>query len=236
MRPAAVALMSAHWEERAPVRATSWERANVVHDFSGFPAALYELDYPAPGAPRLSRRIVALLSGAGVPADSDSARPLDHGAWVPLRFLYPEADVPVVELSLPFPRSPEGLGRIGKALAGLREEGVLLVGTGGLVHNLQRARFAERTAPADAWAREFEHWVMACLRNREMEKLCAYRREAPSASLAAPTPEHFDPLFFVVGASDERDRLETLYEGFEYGNLSMRTIAFAPDGAHRTED
>jgi 4,5-DOPA dioxygenase extradiol len=210
------------------VRVTSSDRMRVAHDFSGFPPALDELDYPAPGAPKLSQRIIDLLGRAGIAAATDPSHPLDHGVWVPLRFLYPSADVPIVEISQPVPRTPEEVSRIGRALAPLRDDGVLLLATGGLVHNLLRVRSRERKAPVDGWARMFEEWVIDRLKVRDLESLFAYRRNAPGAPLAAPTPEHFDPLFFVAGATDERDRLETIYEGFEYGNLSMRVVAFVP--------
>ncbi len=219
--------MSGHWEEDGPVRVTSWSRASVLHDFSGFPPALFRMDYPAPGRPDLTERILKLLSSAGIPAQAETSRPLDHGVWVPLRFLYPAADVPVIEVSQPVPRSARALMRMGRCLAPLRAEEVLLAGTGGLVHNLRQVRFDRRDVPVDPWARAFEDWILERLRSRDADGLEAYRRDAPFAALAAPTPEHFDPLFFAIGASDERDRAETIYEGFEYGNLSMRTIAWS---------
>jgi len=230
LSPRAAVVLSAHWEEPQPVHLTGAERTEVFHDFGGFPPELYELRYPAPGDPSLAAEIASLLEKDGVRAVVDRARKLDHGAWVPLRLLYPAADVPVVVLSLPRPRTPELLSRIGEILAPLRERGVLLVGSGGVVHNLARLRFGEKEAPVDDWAREFDEWVARRLAERDFLAILSYRTNAPHASLAVPTPEHFDPIFFVLGAAQPGDRAETLYEGFEYGNLSLRTFALRESG------
>jgi 4,5-DOPA dioxygenase extradiol len=229
MRPRGIVAVSGHWQEESPARVTTWLRAETLHDFSGFPPELERLEYPAPGDPDLAAKILGRLSESGIAAQADPSRPLDHGVWVPLLFLFPGAQVPVIEISQPLPPSPETLLAMGRALAPLRGEDVLLLATGGLVHNLRRVRMDGPDAPADAWAREFEDWVLERLRARDERGLLAYRREAPSASLAAPTPEHLEPLFFFLGAASRLDRLEDVYEGFEYGNLSMRTIALIPD-------
>lgn len=227
LRPRAIVVVSAHWEAPRPVRVTSSARPGIVHDFSGFPDELYRLDYPSPGDPELSGEIVEMLSEAGIGAAPDPARPLDHGAWVPLRFLRPSADLPVLQVSLPRPRSTREILAIGAALSALRERGVLLVGSGGVVHNLRRLRFDDRNAPPDDWAQAFEEWAIECIRREEIERLLRYREEAPSAALAAPSTEHLDPLFFVVGARQEGDRFRLVHSGIEYGNLSLAAFAFA---------
>ncbi|MGH9369166.1 MAG: DODA-type extradiol aromatic ring-opening family dioxygenase [Thermoanaerobaculia bacterium] len=142
-----------------------------------------------------------------------------------MRFLFPEADVPVVTVALPRPRSPKVVATIGSALSSLRERGVLLVGSGGAVHNLSRISFGARDAPPEPWAVEFDAWVAGRLRERDFEALLAWRELAPHAALAHPTTEHFDPLFVVEGAAARPDELESIYEGCEFGNLSMRTFA-----------
>ena len=224
-RPRAVAVVSGHWEERSPVRVTSSPAPPTIHDFSGFPEELYRLRYPAPGDPGLAARIVERLGNAGVPAALEPDRGLDHGAWVPLRFLYPEADVPVVEISQPVPRTPADALRIGGALAFLREEGVLLLGTGGIVHNLRRLDFADVPGRVADWARAFDSWIAGRLAELDVAAIASYRSLGPHAELAIPTPDHFDPIFVVLGAAFPGERVRTISEGFRYGTISMRSFA-----------
>ncbi len=225
--PDAVALVvvSAHWEEPWPLRVTAWERREIIHDFGGFPVALYNLDYAAPGAPGLASQIAVALRGAGFEVTLDDGRGLDHGAWVPLRLAWPAAAIPVLEVSLPVPRTPQQLFDLGRALRPLRRRGVLLIGSGGVVHNLRRVRFADEFAPADGWAVAFDQWASERIAAGEWQALLSYRSLAPHASLAVPTTEHFDPLFMVLGAALEGERATTIYAGFRYGNLSMRSFA-----------
>lgn len=225
-RPAALVVFSAHWEAAVPVRITSSERPRIVYDFGGFPEPLYQLQYACAGSPALAVEIAALLSGANIPATIDLVRGLDHGVWIPLRFLYPAANVPVVSVALPLPRTPRELIAIGAALAPLRERNVLLIGSGGIVHNLRRIVFDRIDAPVDEWAREFDNWVRDRLEDEDLDALADYRRTAPYAELAVPEPEHFDPLFAVLGARGKAERPKHVYEGFQYGNLSMRCTAF----------
>lgn len=226
-RPRALAVVSAHWEAPSPIRVTGAPRPTTIYDFSGFPDELYRLTYPSPGSPDLATEIVRLLSEAGLQAAIDPRRGLDHGAWVPLLHAYPAADVPVVEVALPVPRSPEGLLTLGQALAPLREDGILLVGSGGIVHNLPRLHWNDEDAVVDPWAKAFDDWVRARLTTLDSQAIAGYRDAAPHARLAVPTTEHFDPIFFVLGAASKRDRVVDIYEGFHYGNLSMRTFALA---------
>ena len=223
--PAAIAVVSAHWEAAGPVRVGASARPELIYDFSGFPGALYGLRYPCPGDPELAGEIARRLSEAGAPAVTDARRGLDHGVWVPLLRAFPAARIPVVQISLPEPRSPGGLVALGKALAPLRERGILIVGSGGLVHNLRRVHLDEKDAPVDGWARAFDEWVHDRLRGPGRDELVAYRG-APGASLSVPTAEHLDPLFVVLGASSPQDRLRDLHAGFFYGNLSMRSFQF----------
>jgi 4,5-DOPA dioxygenase extradiol len=225
-RPRAVVVLSAHAECRGPVRVNATRHPPLVYDFHGFPRALYDLRYPAPGAPDLAREIATALAGAGIEAALDEERGWDHGVWVPLRLLFPAADVPVVSVSLPMPRTESLLLALGAALRPLRGEGVLLLGSGGIVHNLRRLRPDDGETP-EPWAAAFDAWVDAHLLALDTNGLLAYASLAPHAELAVPTSEHFDPLFFVLGALDTRDRVETVYEGFRYGTLSLRSFALA---------
>jgi 4,5-DOPA dioxygenase extradiol len=226
-RPRAIVAVSAHWEAPGPVRVTAAERPAQIFDFSGFPPELYEVRYAPPGDPRLAEHAVRLLAEAGIPAVVDSRRGLDHGTWVPLRYAFPSADIPVVQVSLPASRSPADVAAIGKALGSLRDGGVLLAGSGGIVHNLRRVRFDDKRAPVDAWAAEFDGWVGERAQRLDLSGLSEYARRAPHAALAVPTSEHFDPLFFVLGAARPGDRPAVLYEGFHHGNLSMRSISLS---------
>jgi 4,5-DOPA dioxygenase extradiol len=224
-RPRAILVVSAHWEAPGAVRVTAAERPTLLYDFSGFPPELYDVRYPTPGDPALAAHVVGLLGKSGVTAVADPRRGLDHGAWVPIRHAFPSADLPVLEFSLSVPRTPDLLVQVGQSLAPLREDGVLLVGSGGIVHNLRRIRLDDKGAPVDPWAREFDAWVQERATSLDAGALAGYRREAPHAGESVPTSEHFDPVFFVLGAVLPGDRLFSLYEGFHYGNLSMRSFA-----------
>ena len=229
-RPAAIVIVSAHWEAAWPIRVGAAARPPLLYDFGGFPKALYELTYPAPGSPDLAGEVVRMLSDAGLPAEPDPTRGWDHGVWVPLRLLYPDASVPVVEVSLPLPRHPQTVLRMGAALAPLRRRGILLAGSGGLVHNLRLARLDRADGPIDEWARRFDDWARERIERRQKDELVRYREIAPHAELAVPASEHFDPLLFALGASEESDSTEQLSSGFRYQNLSLASFAFVRNG------
>jgi 4,5-DOPA dioxygenase extradiol len=173
------------------------------HDFGGFPEPLYRLQYPAPGAPELAEAVIERLHGAGVPAVPDARRPLDHGAWVPLMHLFPQAQVPVVQVALPASAGPREVYAMGQALAGLREQGVLVIGSGSMTHNLGEF-FGGRAAlndPPAAYANEFSRWVEDVVQRGDLEALLDYRARAPHAVHSHPTEEHFLPIFFALGAA-----------------------------------
>lgn len=223
-RPKAIVAVSAHWNTERPAVSTA-ERPETIHDFYGFPDELYRIRYPAPGDPALAERIVRLLDDRSFPAMLDPDRGLDHGAWVPLRFLYPDARVPVIEVSQPSGGSPERMLALGAALAPLRDEGIAIVGTGGVVHNLRRIDpAADASGRVADWAREFDSWFAGRLGEMDVEALADYRRRAPHAALAVPTPDHFDPIFAVLGAASAGERATTVHEGFRYGTISMRSF------------
>jgi 4,5-DOPA dioxygenase extradiol len=197
-----VLVMSPHWMAHHPDVMTQ-PRPPTWHDFGGFPEPLYRLQYPAPGSPALAQTVLASLRAAGLPGDADPTRPFDHGAWVPLLHLLPEADVPVVQLALPAADGPRELYALGRALAGLREQGILIIATGSMTHNL-REFFGGRPsleAPPAPYVQEFARWVEAALQANDRERLFDYRRQAPHALRAHPTDEHFLPLYFALGAA-----------------------------------
>ena len=223
--PRAVVVVSAHWQTPGPARVTSGDRPRTLHDFSGFPPALDSISYGCPGDPCLAGEVAGILIGAGIPATLDPARGLDHGAWVPLRLAFPRGDVPVVQVSMSPSPSASAAGSMGRALGLLRDRGVLLMGSGGIVHNLHLLRPDGDRGPVDSWALEFDAWVRDQVGRLDTEALTNYRRLAPHAGLAAPTSEHLEPLHFVLGAARPGDRVVDVYEGFIHGNLSLRTFA-----------
>ncbi len=220
----ALVVVSAHWETHGGVRVTASAAPPLIYDFGGFPEAMYRLTYPCPGEPQLAQRIVSLLSGAGLPAVADVERGLDHGTWVPLRLALPAARMPVVQVSMPRGALAEDVARIGEALRPLRSEGVLLMGSGGMTHNLRRVVFQDKADPVEPWAQAFDGWVAERLAARDFSGLRSWS-SAPHARLAHPTPEHLLPLYFVLGAALPEDRVTPVFEGFHHGTLSMRSFA-----------
>ncbi len=196
-RPAAILMISAHWEQR-PTTLGATRTVPLVYDFSGFPARYYETKYPSPGAPELAGRVRGLLDARGIPWSDDEGRGLDHGAYVPLVAMYPEADVPVLQVSMPA-LDPRELVALGRALAPLREDGVLVFGSGFLTHNM---RYAFRPG-IPSWAREFDAWAEEALLAFDVDLLEDFRRRAPAPDLALPTWEHYAPLLVSAGAAAE---------------------------------
>ena len=224
-RPRAVLIASAHWETALPM-VTGNPKPRTIHDFGGFPPELYEIEYPAPGEPALAAQAVALLKQAGMTGGIDGCRGLDHGAWVPLRHMYPAADVPVVQLSVQPERGTAYHVELGRALAPLADDDVLIIGSGHATHNL-RDFFAARSGTAGhPYARAFADWLRSRLDAGDTDALVRYRDLAPSAARAHPTEEHFLPLFVAWGAAGEHPRAERIFEGLEAGALAMDSYAF----------
>jgi 4,5-DOPA dioxygenase extradiol len=224
-QPRAILITSAHWETNVPML-TGHARPETIHDFSGFPEPLYRLRYPAPGAPELAQRARALLAEAGLTAAIDGCRGLDHGAWSPLLHMYPEADIPVVQLSLQTELGPRHHYRLGRAVAPLAEEGVLIVGSGHMTHNLRDWARGARPATPAPYVREFQSWVDARIQAGDHEELIEYRSRSPHAVRAHPTDEHFLPLFVALGAAREGSRPQRVYDAIEDGALAMDAYAF----------
>lgn len=220
-RPEAVLMLSAHWEER-PVTLGATRTVPLLYDFYGFPARYYQVEYPAPGAPQLARRVRELL-GKTQPVAEEPERGLDHGAYVPLAAMYPEADVPVLQVSLPT-LDPAALFEMGRALAPLRREGVLVAGSGFLTHNM-RAFDPGPDPMTPSWAAEFDAWSAETLARRDADALIDYRRRAPGARLALPTREHFVPVLPALGASiEDADTVKFPITGFAYGAFTRRSV------------
>jgi len=227
VRPSAIVAISAHWSSSATIGINATPRNTTMHDFGGFPPALYELTYNAPGSPELAERIAKLLRDGNWEARITTDRGLDHGVWIPLRVMYPAANIPVVELSIPLQLTPEDLYRIGEILAPLRREGVLILGSGGVVHNLRLVHFDDVNHPVDPWAKQFDAWFADSLEHNKLQQLFQFQDVAPHAQLAVPTFEHFAPVFVVLGAGAGTGSVTTIYQGFEHGNISMRSFAIA---------
>ncbi len=223
--PDAILMVSAHWNTGLPMLGGA-ASPDTVHDFYGFPDALYRLRYPAPGAPELAQRIKALLGEAGLAAGIDPGRGLDHGAWIPLLSLFPDADVPVLQLSVQPDRCARHHLSVGRALAGLPDDKVLVVGSGHMTHNL--ADYFRNGGALRAQTGAFRDWVHRHLLAGEHEALLDWQHDGPQAKLAHPTPEHFLPLFVALGAAGERARAEALGGGVLDGALHADNYLFAP--------
>ncbi|MFJ3055698.1 dioxygenase [Herbaspirillum sp. NPDC087042] len=224
-RPRAIVMVSPHWETFTP-RVGNQSRPRVIHDFGGFPPALYDLDYPAPGAPVLAEHVAQLLRDGGLPAHTDSSWGLDHGAWVPLRYLYPQADVPVIQLSLQSQQPPAYHFQVGQLLAPLAREGVLLIGSGSFTHNLRELRRSETEGGDAPHTLEFLQWFLDRMHAGDLEGLFGYRTTAPHAVRSHPSDEHLLSLFFAMGAADDWTRLVHLDSGSTYHSLRMDAFAF----------
>ena len=222
-RPRAILCVSAHWLAEVPTVSLA-ERPETIHDFYGFDRALYELAYPAPGAPELAHRTAELLKEAGIDCARTPDRGLDHGAWEPLMLMYPEADVPVTQLSLQADADPAAHLNLGRALAPLRAEGVLIVASGTAIHNLDQWRADPEATPE--WALAFDDWLAAAVTAGDAQAIVNYRAEAPLAALAHPSEEHYLPLPVAMGAGGADGQSAVLHRGFSYGSLSMAIYAF----------
>jgi 4,5-DOPA dioxygenase extradiol len=217
-RPRAVLCVSAHWETNG-TQVTSTERPGTIHDFYGFPRPLYEVSYPAPGAPELARLVQETVRGAKVRLDPD--RGLDHGAWSVLRRIYPEADIPVVQLSLDRAKSPAFHYELGKELAGLRREGVLIVGSGNIVHNLGVIAWEDT---AYDWAVEFDETVKRLILSGDHGAIVRYPDLGRAARLSVPTNEHFLPLLYVLALREKGEGIRFFSDKVTLGSISMRSL------------
>jgi 4,5-DOPA dioxygenase extradiol len=222
-RPRAILVASAHWATPAPM-ISSGAHNQTIHDFSGFPPELYELRYEPPGAPEIATAAAALLNKAGLPTRLDPTRGLDHGAWVPLLLMYPKADIPVLQISIQPPLGPRHHLAVGRALAELRQQDVLIIGSGSFTHNLGRFRGAAVNAPAPPDVIAFADWFDAAIVAGRTADTLHYRALAPHAVEQHPTDEHLLPLFVAMGAGGKAERL---HSSAMHAILRMDAYAFA---------
>lgn len=222
-RPKAILIVSAHWES-APVMLSA-DRAPLVYDFGGFDAKYYRMTYETPSATALAERVAAMMP-ATEPVHQHASRGLDHGAWVPLRIMYPDGDVPVLQMSLPT-HDPVRLLELGRRLRPLRDEGVLIIGSGFLTHGLPFLKEFRIEAEAPGWSTDFDAWAGEALARGDVDTLAAYRSKAPGMPYAHPTVEHYTPLFVTLGAAtDPEEPGEQVIDGFWMG-LSKRSLQVA---------
>lgn len=216
-KPTAILCASAHWYIRGTA-VTAMENPRTIHDFGGFPQELFEVEYPAPGSLPLAQRVAELLAPLHVTLDQQWG--LDHGTWSVLKHVYPNADIPIVQLSIDASQPPAFHFQLGQRLALLRDEGVMIMGSGDTVHNLRTIKWQE-SAPAFDWAQRFDQRVRDCLLKGNFAPLINYDRLDPEALLSVPTPDHYLPLLYVLGAGLPEDRVEFITEGIELGSISM---------------
>jgi 4,5-DOPA dioxygenase extradiol len=222
-RPTAILIVSAHWES-APVMLSA-DGAPLVYDFGGFAERYYRMTYATPAATALARRVASMMP-AEEPVHQHASRGLDHGAWVPLKIMYPDADIPVLQMSLPT-QDPTRLLALGERLRPLRDEGVLIIGSGFLTHGLPFLTEFRLDAPAPGWSADFDAWAGEALARGDVDALASYRSQAPGMPFAHPTVEHYTPLFVTLGAAtDPEEPGEQLFEGFWMG-LSKRSLLVA---------
>lgn len=226
-QPKAIVVMSAHYETAAPTVSAA-QNPETVHDFKGFPDALYEMRYPARGAPEVAARVHELLCAAGFEPQIERYRGFDHGIWNPLMLIYPDADRPVVPLSIQPNASPEHHAAIGRALSPLRDEGILLIGSGSITHNLERffSGSYELDSPAEHFARDFADWIAARISVGDKDALVAAPDTWPGGCENHPSDDHILPLYFAVGASRTPFNGRRLHRSTNYGVLAMDAFAF----------
>lgn len=225
-RPSAILVVSAHWETMDGVAVSLAQQPETIHDFGGFPQALYEMRYPAPGAAAVAEQAARRLEGAGFTVKRSDSRGLDHGAWVPLSLIYPQADIPAAQVSVMRGASPADHERLGRALAPLREQGVLVIGSGSLTHNLYEFRGQAIDAEVPAWVSDFAGWMRRAIEQGDRDELLNYRTRAPHAARNHPTDEHLLPLFVALGAGGEGAIGRRLHSSHEYGILAMDVYSF----------
>jgi 4,5-DOPA dioxygenase extradiol len=227
-KPTSILVVSAHWVTRTPTISRAVQ-PETIHDFSGFPEELYRIQYPAPGAPQMAESAAQLLRDAGIQVQLDDTHGLDHGAWVPLSIMFPQADIPVAQLSLQPEQTPTWHLALGRALRPLREQGVLIIGSGSITHNLRAVFKHPRGERAPAWVTEFCDWIADRISEGDLDTLSFYRTLAPYAELNHPSDEHLLPLFVALGAASKVEDAQHLNRVMTFGLLAMDVWLF--DGA-----
>ncbi|XP_074311662.1 4,5-DOPA dioxygenase extradiol-like [Silene latifolia] len=223
--PKAILIISGHWETNEPTVSAVDGFFDTIYDFYGFPAPMYKLKYPAPGAPDLAKRVQELLKGSGFErVHMDKKRGLDHGAWVPLMLMYPETDIPVCQLSVQSHLDGTHHYNVGRALAPLKDEGVLIIGSGSATHNLGDLR--RDSNEVVTWAQEFDHWLEQALITGRYQDVNDFEKKAPHGKKAHPQPDHFYPLHVAIGAAGEKAKAELIHRSWDLGTLSYASYKF----------
>ena len=229
-RPRAIVIVSAHWHTEHPTVGLA-SQFETIHDFSGFPEALYSLRYPASGCPEAANEVVRCLTEAGFPVATDRQRGLDHGAWIPLRLMFPDADVPVIPLSMQGHLGSQHHFDLGRALAPLADKGFLILASGNLTHNLRDFQTAVASGgQVPGYVREFADWIWQRILAHDLPALLDYRARAPAAVRAHPTEDHLLPLFVALGAGGEQALAERFHAGIDSYVLAMDAFAFHRGG------
>lgn len=223
--PSAILVVSAHWETRIPFVSAA-VRPETIHDFSGFPDALYQLHYPAPGAPQLADDVAHALQQSGMAVRQDAGRGLDHGAWIPLSLMYPQANIPVAQLSIQAEQDTKWHLALGRALRPLREQGVLIIASGSITHNLPAIFRHPPGSPAPEWVTAFCDWMVETIAQGDLATLADYRARAPHAVQNHPTDEHLLPLFVALGATEDISQSQHLNPVMTFGMLAMDAWLF----------
>jgi 4,5-DOPA dioxygenase extradiol len=224
-RPEAILVVSAHWDTPRPAVSAA-KQPETIYDFYGFPPPLYQLRYPAPGAPKLAGRVASLLEEKGLRIDIDPARGLDHGAWTPLFHMYPRADIPVTQFAIQSRLGPAHHVRLGEALKPLRDEGILIFASGGATHNLRELSYHRGDPVPQPWVVEFNEWLADAVLSGRRDELVGYRQKAPHAVRNHPTDEHLIPLFVALGAGSSDAAPQRLHTSISSGVISMDAYRF----------
>jgi 4,5-DOPA dioxygenase extradiol len=226
--PRAIVIVSAHWDTAVATVGFA-DRPETIHDFRGFPDELYALRYPATGCREAAEEVVAAIKAAGLPVEKDAGRGLDHGAWIPLRLMFPDADVPVIPLSIQSRGGATQAYQLGQALAPLAARGFLVIASGNITHNLRDYQVAARhSGQTPAYVREFSDWLANRLANRDIPALLDYRRQAPGAVQAHPSDEHLLPLYVALGAGGETAQARRFHAGIDDYVIAMDAYSFLP--------
>jgi 4,5-DOPA dioxygenase extradiol len=224
IHPKAVVIFTAHWESEVLTISSSDEQYDTIYDFYGFPDELYQIKYPAKGHSQLANRIQEKLTKQGIQVKKDKTRGLDHGSWTLLQRLFPNADIPVVQISVnPF-LHPEKQYQIGAALRELGKEDILVIGSGVTVHNLRIIKWGQTTP--EPWAVEFDDWLIDKIEKNDLESLFEYEKLAPHTQMAVPRAEHFVPLYIAMGSADSLANAKVIFRNYEYGTLSNICFQF----------
>jgi 4,5-DOPA dioxygenase extradiol len=221
-RPDMILSVSAHWYTKGSL-VNDEKKPNIVYDMYGFPEELYDIKYTPPGSPDLAQRTMQIVSSAKVTVDNSWG--IDHGTWSVLCRMFPDGDIPLIQLSVDAHAKPETHYQIGKELSALRNEGILILGSGNVVHNLGRINFSMEGKGFD-WAYEFDKYIGDSIREKNIDNIINFHNAGSSAQIAFPYPDHFYPLLYVLGASDEKDKLSVFCESCTYGSLSMTSYLF----------